>query len=256
MNTEGKRIVMALDVSTATIGVCILLDDGSKYGKIIELTHVSPKISNKIKGIESLFLKKRIFSSFLEKYKDIGIDSVVIEEPLLSSNNVYTCATLLRFNGMVSDSIYDMLGIVPEYISSHDAREYAFPDLMAIRKYAKDGTEYPYNKIIKSIEKANFVLFGGYPWEIDKKTILQSKVASLFPDIKWIYDKKGELTKENFDASDSYVAALGWLNKERHGEPIFKTYNIASSASTDGPTAIDYDVSYWNEMEHRTTYLN
>lgn len=256
MDSKGNKVVMALDISTTTIGVCILLDDNSKYGKIIELTHVSPKISSKIKGIESLFLKKRIFSAFLEKYKDFGIDSVVIEEPLLSSNNVYTCATLLRFNGMVSDSIYEILGIVPVYISSHDAREYAFPELMAIRKYSKDGDEYPYKKIIKNIEKANFVLFGGYPWEIDKKTILQGKVALLFPDIKWIYNKKGELTKENFDASDSYVAALGWLNKERYGEPMFKTYNVNISAPTDGPTVVNYDVSYWNEMEHRTTYIN
>ena len=37
----------------------IIIDDGSDYGKIIELTHISPKVSSKIKGIEQLFLKKK-----------------------------------------------------------------------------------------------------------------------------------------------------------------------------------------------------
>ena len=121
---NDNRIILGLDISTTTIGVCLLEDDGSEYGKIIELTHINPKVSSKIKGIEQLFLKKKIFEEFLVKYKDFGIDNVIIEEPLLRSNNVNTVSTLLRFNGMVSDSVYNMLGIVPQYISSYDAREY------------------------------------------------------------------------------------------------------------------------------------
>jgi hypothetical protein len=50
---------------------------------------------------------------------------VVIEEPLLQSNNVNTVATLLRFNGMISKSVFDTLG-VPDFISSYDARKYSF----------------------------------------------------------------------------------------------------------------------------------
>ena len=60
MNKEGKEIYLGLDVSTACIGISIIVDDGSDYGKIIELTHISPKVSSKIKGIEQLFLKKKI----------------------------------------------------------------------------------------------------------------------------------------------------------------------------------------------------
>jgi hypothetical protein len=70
-----------------------------------------------------------VFEEFIEKYKDIGIDHVIIEEPLISSNNSITVSTLLRFNGMISDCIYNVLGIVPDYISSYDARKYSFPDL-------------------------------------------------------------------------------------------------------------------------------
>ena len=63
MNKEGKEIYLGLDVSTQCIGICILIDDGSEYGKILELTHISPKVSSKIKGIEQLFLKKKIFEA-------------------------------------------------------------------------------------------------------------------------------------------------------------------------------------------------
>lgn len=258
MDKEGRKVLMGLDVSTQTIGVTLLLDDGSDYGKIIELTHISPKVSSKIKGIEQLFLKKQIFEKFILKFKDFGIDEVVIEEPLLRSNNINTCGTLLRFNGMISDCIYNILGVVPVYISSYDARKYSFPELMAIRKYGKDGKQYEYKKIMNEISNNKFVLFGSYSWEVDKKIVMQGKVAELFPDIEWVYDKKGELKKENFDASDSYVACLGYLNLQKYGELDMKVENISASASTDPevPTKIEYDITYWNRKEHRTTYIN
>ena len=258
MDKNGNRIILGCDVSTQTIGITSLLDDGSDYGKIIELTHISPKISSKIKGVEQLFLKKKIFEEFISKFKGIGIDEAVLEEPLLRSNNVNTCGTLLRFNGMISDCIYNVLGVVPEYISSYDARKYSFPELMAIRKYGKDGKQYEYKKIMNEISNNKFVLFGSYSWEVDKKTVMQDKVAKLFPDIEWVYDKKGELKKENFDASDSYVACLGYLNHKKYGELDMKAENISSSASTDHEisTKIEYDVTYWDKKEHRITYVD
>jgi len=260
MDKNGNKIILGCDVSTQTIGITLLLDDGSDYGKIIELTHISPKISSKIKGIEQLFLKKKIFEEFISKFKGIGIDNAVIEEPLLRSNNINTCGTLLRFNGMISDCIYNVLGVVPEYISSYDARKYSFPELMAIRKYGKNGKQYEYKKIMNEISNNKLVLFGSYSWEVDKKTIMQDKVAKLFPNIEWIYDKKGELKKENFDASDSYIACLGYLNHKKYGELDMKVSSISSSISTEGnettPVKIEYDVEYWDKKEHRITYVD
>jgi hypothetical protein len=254
---NGQTVYLGLDVSTQTIGITVLIDDGSEYGKIVELTHISPKVSSKIKGIEQLFLKKKIFEEFITKYKDFGIDKVIIEEPLMKSNNISTCGVLLRFNGMISDCIYNILGVVPEYISSYDARKYSFPELMAIRKYGKDGKQYDYKKIMKEITDGKFVLFGSYSWEVDKKTVMQDKVSKLFPDIEWLYDKKGELKKENFDAVDSYVALLGWLNRKRYGELDMKVNNIVSSSTTSTtPTKIEYNVEYWDKREHRITYID
>lgn len=250
MTKEGFPVWMSLDVSTSCIGITILVEDGSEYGKIAEMTHISPKTPNKIKGIESLFLKKRQFYDFIRTFSKYSIDRVVIEEPLILSNNQYTVATLLRFNGMISDCIYNELNIVPTYISSYDARQYSFPELMAVRKYGKDETMYKPEKILKNINNNKFVLFGSYPWTIDKKSILHEKVSALFPDIKWMYDKNGELTKENFDATDSYVACLGQINKERYGELSFKTDNVKVNGKK-----VEYDVLYWNKKEHRTTHL-
>jgi len=256
MNKEGKEVYLGLDISTACIGISIIIDDGSDYGKIVELTHINPKVSSKIKGIEQLFLKKKIFEEFITKYKDFGIDHVVIEEPLLRSNNVLTVSTLLRFNGMISDCIYNVLGIVPNYISSYEAREYSFPELMAIRKYGKDEKQYEFSKIHKEIKDCKLVLFGSYPWTIDKKTVLQEKVAEIFPDIEWLYNKKGELKKENFDASDSYIAFLGFLNKKRYGELEFSSEIVGEANDGKGTREIDYIVRYWNKEELRRTYVS
>ena len=256
MNKEGKEVYLALDISTQCIGISIIIDDGSDYGKIVELTHISPKVSSKIKGMEQLFLKKKIFEEFLVKYKDFGIDYVIVEEPLLRSNNVLTVSTLLRFNGMVSDCVYNILGIVPNYISSYEAREYAFPELMAIRKYGKDEKQYPLSKIYKEIKDCKLVLFGSYPWTIDKKTVLQQKVADIFPDIEWLYNKNGELKKENFDACDSYVAFLGFLNKKRFGELEFSSEIIGEANDGKGTMEVNYIIRYWNKEDNRTTYID
>ena len=252
---DNKDILLGLDVSTSCIGVTLLLDDGSDYGKIIELTHINPKIPSKIKGIEQLFLKKKIFESFIKKYKDLGISNVIIEEPLVNSNNVNTCATLLRFNGMISDSIYNTLNVVPEYISSYDARKYSFPELMAIRKYGKDGNPYSYQKIMGELTNNKLVLFGSYSWEVDKKTVIQSKVAEIFPDIEWLYNPNGDLKKENFDATDSYVVCLSYLNKQKYGDLDFKIENIETIHTDDNKKKITYDVKYWDKTNKRTTYI-
>lgn len=226
---KEKEVIMALDVSTNTIGVCVFLNDGSEYGKIIELTHVQPKISKKIEGFEALAMKCDIFNdSFLMKWKGLKIDKVVIEAPLIESNNAYTAAQLLRFNGMIAYSVHKVLGIIPEFISSYDARMYSFPDLLAIRKYNKKGEIYPKKNILSKLKKNQLVMFGQFPWDCDKKTILWNRISELFPDVEWLYNKKGELKKENFDSTDAYVVALGYTNKKRFGEikPIVTQTNI------------------------------
>jgi hypothetical protein len=210
--TESK-LVLGLDVSTKTIGISLFEDNGD-FGDLKLLHHVTPKVKPEPSSkMEELFEKARIFEKeFLNDYADVGINRVIIEEPLLQSNNVYTIATLLRFNGMIARSVYETIGVVPEFISSYDARKYAFPQLMAVRTTKKDGTP----RTEKEITKSEPVLFGGHDHDIDKKMVIWELVSDLEPQINWFYDKKNKLKTENFDLSDAYTCAIGWMRKNGH----------------------------------------
>lgn len=255
--TKYPRIIMGLDVSTACIGVSIVADFGQGKPEIIKITHVSPKVPKKIKGIEALLKRKQIFEDeFLVTLKDSGITDVVIEEPLVSSNNAVTVATLLRFNGMICDAIYRVLGVVPQFISSYDARTYSFPDLLALRKFNKKGEEIPLKGIKKSIKDHHVVLFGAYPYEVDKKVVMMNKVNEVYPDIQWLQTQDGEIKKENYDACDSLVCVLAYININRHG--IGKPAIVQSTIThVDTQTIIEYIVSMWDtEYEKRLILEN
>lgn len=208
---QDKKLILGLDVSTTCIGCSLMLVDGDDK-KILKVTSISPKINKKIKGVESLFLKKQIFEDeFLIQYKDYGITDVVIEAPLVKANNVNVVVTLLQFNGMISDSIYRLLGIVPAYISSYDSRKYAFNQLMAKRKFNKKGERISEAQL----KRSEPVLFGEYPIDCEKKRVIFDLISEQFPEIEWSVDKNNELVKTTFDSSDSLCCILGWLNKQK-----------------------------------------
>jgi len=183
--------VLGLDVSTKTIGWALF---DIQTQELLELTHISPipkpKPENKI---QELLEKAQMFRTKLNNYKNLGITKVIIEEPLLNSNNVYTIGTLLRYNTLITKEIYDVLGLVPEFISTYNSRKGAFPEL------------------VKQNEKGKFVLFGGYPKDIDKKMIVWELVSRREPQIQWLYTKNNTLKKENFDQSDAYCCVLGYM---------------------------------------------
>ena len=256
LNNEYPRIILGLDISTACIGACIIKDNGGNDQEVLKLTHVSPKINRKIKGIEALFLRKNVFEGeFIPTLSGFGITDVVIEEPLLSSNNVNTVATLLRFNGMISESVYRILGIVPSFISSYDARMFSFPELVSLRKYNKKGEEYPLKHIEDAIKKDNIVLFGSYPFDIDKKTVMMNMVNDTFKDIQWVYDKNGKLKKENYDACDSLICALAYININHNGIEKPTIVNV-SRKETNDTIEIDYTTSIWNKKFNKVIILN
>ena len=143
--------------------------------------------------IEELIVKSSLFKFKLEDYKNIGITKVVIEEPLLTSNNINTVGILMRFNTLVCKEVFDVLGIMPEFISTYNARKFAYPELIQKNKNGKE------------------VLFGGFEKSIDKKKLILDLVAKKEPQIKWHNDNRGKLKKENFDQTDAYTAVLGYM---------------------------------------------
>lgn len=209
-----KKLVLGLDVSTATIGCCLMMVEDDKR-TIVKATAITPKVSKNIVGVESLFIKKQIFEDeFLKKIIDLPIDKVIIEEPLLFSNNVNTVASLVRFNILISDSIYRLFNIVPDYISSYDARANAFKDLVGIRKFNKKGERITEGEQ----KKLKPTLFSDFPLDVDKKQVILDKVCELYPDLEFTFNKKGDLLKTNYDVTDAITVVLGWLNKPKETE--------------------------------------
>lgn len=192
-NLKNSPKVLGLDISTKTIGWALF---NIKTQELLELTHISPRPKmekDEDDKLKELLLKSEIFAEKLKQYKDLGIVRIIIEEPLLNSNNIYTIQTLLRFNSFVFKEIYNIMGIVPEFISTYNSRKFAFPEL------------------VQENDKKKFVLFGGLPKDVDKKMIIWEKVAKREPQITWHYTKNNTLKKENFDQTDAYTCVLGFM---------------------------------------------
>jgi hypothetical protein len=194
-NLKNTPKVLGLDISTKTIGWALF---DLKDRNLLELTHVSPVIKPKPEDkMEEMMYKVDAFEDKLSNYRELGITKVIIEEPLLNSNNVWTVGTLLRYNSMISRSIYNILGIVPNYISTYNSRKFAWPEL------------------VKENDKGKRVLFGGLPKTIDKKEIIWNKVSDAEPQITWLYTKNNTLKKECYDQADAYTCVLGYMKKEK-----------------------------------------
>lgn len=192
---QNNPKVLGLDVSTKTIGWALF---DMRTQELLELTHVSPRPKMKTENkIEELLSKAEVFKTKLDEYKNLGITKVIIEEPLLNSNNIYTVQTLLRYNSFVTKNIYDVLGIVPEFISTYNSRKFAFPQLL------------------QTNDKGKMVLFGGLPKDTDKKHIIWDLVAKREPQITWQYTRNNTLKKENYDQTDAYCAVLGHMKSEK-----------------------------------------
>jgi hypothetical protein len=166
--------------------------------KLLELTHFSPKIKPQPEDkIEELIKKADAFKKHLESYKDMGILRVIIEEPLLQSNNIYTIGTLLRYNTLILKNCYDVLGVLPTFISTYNSRKFAWPDL------------------VQPNDKGKYVLFGGLPKDTDKKELIWKQVSDKEPQITWLYTKNNTLKKECYDMADSYTCVFGYMKQEK-----------------------------------------
>lgn len=192
--TYNTPKILGLDISTKTIGWALFEINSQE---LLELTHISPVLKPKPEPhLLELLMKVDAFEEKLRKYQNIGITTVIIEEPLLTSNNIWTVGTLLRYNSMISRSIYQILGIVPQYISTYNSRKFAFPEL------------------VTENDKGKNVLFGGLSKDVDKKEIIWKKVSEREPQITWLYTKNNTLKKECYDQADAYTCVLGFMKKQ------------------------------------------
>lgn len=252
--------ILGLDISTSCIGASVIYDDGVNSPIIEKITHIVPKIPNKIKGIEALIKRKEIFENeFLKNIKnEYVITECVIEAPLifaLGNSNPTTVAQLQKFNALLSEAVYYELGIIPYYISSLDARTYAFPELYGVRKFNRRGDEYDIKHVKNDIKNKNIVPFADYPFDCDKKSVVMNLVSEKYPDINWVYNKNGDFKKENYDACDSLVCALAYSNLKRF-DKICPDVNLVDFIENDDNFLVTYELTLWDKKLKKEIRIN
>ena len=102
----------------------------------------------------------------------------------------------MRYNSLILKTVYDVFGIVPDFVSTYEARKNAYPQLF------------------KENNSGKKVLFGGYPRGCDKKHIIWEEVSKMEKNISWTYTRNGTLKKECYDMSDAYTCVVGHMRKE------------------------------------------
>jgi hypothetical protein len=82
-------------------------------------------------------------------------------------------------------------------------------------------------------------------------------VNELYKDngISWVLDKNGELKKENYDACDSLICALAYININHYGieKPTIVEYK---KENTDDEVIITYTTKIWNRTYNKTLRLS
>ena len=167
-------MILGLDISTSTIGYCIINNDGflKRIGYI--------GISNIEDIVEKGYFVFQFFNNLLKEEK---IEHIYIEDisqkfsPGFSSAGIITL--LARFNGIVSFILYYITHIKPNYIMATSSRKKAY------KMSFKRGID---------IKKQIFI-------EVNKRE-----------KIPWLKTQKGKIKNECYDMCDSYTLSLCGYN--------------------------------------------
>jgi Holliday junction resolvasome RuvABC endonuclease subunit len=171
-------MILGIDISTSVIGYTIIND----RGKLEKIGYLN------IGALGDLFDKARFikneFSNMLSKYK---ITHIFIEDISKKFSKGFSSAQIItllaKFNGIVSNILFEITNVKPTYLMPSSARKTA------------------YNR---SFQKG-----------IDIKKEVFNEVMKL-EKLSWPTNEKGSLIKCAFDACDSYTLALAGY-KISHG---------------------------------------
>lgn len=185
-----QKIYLGFDISTTCIGISLFNEQGS----LIKVEHLVLKADKDVLPEHRIFAKANMFKSFIQKFKEYEVVKIFIEEPLVMSNNINTSNLLMKFNGICSYILLNDLLVIPDYISVYNIRLALCPEL--VRTEIKKGVQ----KQVLS-----------FPKDIKGKEYIFTKIQTIFKDIDWVKDKKGELSKYNYDMSDAIAVGLAGL---------------------------------------------
>lgn len=185
-----QKIFLGFDISTTCIGISLFDNNGD----LIKVEHLVLKPDKDVLPEHRIFAKANMFEAFIQKFKEYEVTKIFIEEPLVMSNNINTSNLLMKFNGICSYILLNHLLVIPDYISVHNIRVALCPEL--IRTEIKKGVQ----KNVLS-----------FPKDIKGKEYIFTKIQTIYKDIDWVKDKKGQLSKFNYDMSDAIAVGLAGL---------------------------------------------
>lgn len=183
------KIYLGFDISTSCIGISFF----DEKGELFDIKHIKLKTDKMVLPEHRYLSKSGIFKEYIQDFKKYDVIGIFIEEPLVSSNNIFTANTLLKFNGICSFLLYQELNVVPQHLSVYEVRKIISPELIKINDKGKEVLSFP-----KGIEQKEYIF---------------TKIKNKFSKINWIYNKNGELIKENYDMSDAIAVGVACLIK-------------------------------------------
>jgi len=181
-------MILGLDISTSTIGLCIT--DAKGAVKLLDFVDLSKQ--------KTLFQKAEKFKEVLKSLdKDYKVNSVVIEENLQAFrpglSSAKTIVTLARFNGVCTYMASEVFKIEPEFVNVNAARKLV--GIKVNRKSDKNTKQ----QILEFVQGKD----PGLHWP--------TKVLKGGP-------RKGSviLVKECYDMADAYVIAQSAVVQEEY----------------------------------------
>ena len=76
---------------------------------------------------------------------------------------------------------------------------------------------------------------------------MMDMVNEQYPEINWVLDSKQKIRKENYDACDSLVCALAYINTKRYGNLDGKVKNYTIEKDGNGNNIINYTSEVWGK---------
>jgi RNase H-fold protein (predicted Holliday junction resolvase) len=211
--------ILALDVSTSTVGIALFSEDG----KLLEVNHVSPegKTSRDTriekvdkKGFPNVDLynleAQSIFDFLKENYEKDTINLIVIEQPMCARENPVSTSQLNIFAGLLFSKLRTHYQCEVKYIDVDTVRRYAFPELI--------GKNSSVDKKGKTVISKIDTLWGVIPKKIlgkkiadYRKLIILNLVYQRYPNIVWMLNNNLNIKKENLDRADAVAVGLGYM---------------------------------------------
>lgn len=228
-NITPKTMILGLDISTSTIGIAVLYDNGH----LAEMTHISlnTKANSdipldyrdihkaKLFGEKMAELKEK-YEALSEEYggkEELKINEVIIEKALEDANRTtrHTVNLLQRFNGMCTTYVVLIFGFYPHRITENDLRKKFMPEFVRKETVMEQNPDF-----LKAIDAPPYKQVANGGKTLNKKHML---IKEKFPDFNippYVYIEKEIYNNPHKGEVKEYILDKIYKHYEHLGEKI------------------------------------